>query len=163
MKKSTMSANDVYPKIKSLDELSDIILALKKDGKTIVQCHGVFDLLHPGHILHFQAAKREGDILVVTVTKDEYVDKGPGRPVFNQRIRTESIAAIQCVDYVALNGWPTAVETIKKLKPDVYVKGSEYAKADMGSHGKSLTLQPLNRLDLCHSTQVPDWVVTACP
>ena len=123
-----MSVND---KIKSLDELSNIIQSLKRDGNTIVQCHGVFDLLHPGHILHFQAAKQEGDILVVTVTKDEHVDKGPGRPVFNQRIRTESIAAIQCVDYVSLNEWTTAVETIKKLKPDVYVKGSEYVEADM--------------------------------
>ena len=118
-------------KIKSIDELSDIIQALKRKGKTIVQCHGVFDLLHPGHMLHFEAAKREGDILVVTVTRDEHVDKGPGRPVFNQRIRAESIAALQWVDYVALNEWPTAVETIKKLKPDIYVKGSEYATADM--------------------------------
>jgi len=123
-----MSVND---KIKYLDELSDIIQSLKRDGNTIVQCHGVFDLLHPGHILHFEAAKREGDILVVTVTRDEHVDKGPGRPVFNQRIRTESIAALQCVDFVALNEWLSAVETIKKLKPDVYVKGSEYAEADM--------------------------------
>jgi rfaE bifunctional protein nucleotidyltransferase chain/domain len=122
---------DVSDKIKNLDDLADIIQNLKRDGKKIVQCHGVFDLLHPGHMLHFQAAKREGDILIVTVTKDEHVDKGPGRPVFNQRIRTESIAALQCVDYVALNEWPTAVETIKKLKPDVYVKGNEYAKADM--------------------------------
>ena len=126
--RSTMSVND---KIKSLDELSYIIQSLKREGNTVVQCHGVFDLLHPGHILHFEAAKREGDILVVTVTRDEHVDKGPGRPVFNQRIRTESIAALQCVDYVALNEWPTAVETIKKLKPDIYVKGSEYAEADM--------------------------------
>jgi rfaE bifunctional protein nucleotidyltransferase chain/domain len=123
--------NDVYKKIKTLDELSDIIQTLKRDGKTIVQCHGVFDLLHPGHMLHFQAAKQEGDILVVTVTRDEHVDKGPGRPVYNQRIRLESIAALQCVDYVAFNEWPTAVKTIKKLKPDVYIKGSEYAKADM--------------------------------
>jgi rfaE bifunctional protein nucleotidyltransferase chain/domain len=126
-----INSKDVSQKIKTIDELSEIIQNLKRNGKTIVQCHGVFDLLHPGHMLHFQAAKQEGDILVVTVTRDEHVDKGPGRPVFNQRIRTESIAALQCVDYVALNEWPTAVETIKKLKPDVYVKGSEYAEADM--------------------------------
>jgi len=126
-----MNANNISQKIKTLDELSDIIQNLKRDGKTIVQCHGVFDLLHPGHIMHFEAAKREGDILVVTVTRDEHVDKGPGRPVYNQRIRTESIAALQCVDYVAQNEWPTAVETIKKLKPDIYIKGSEYAEADM--------------------------------
>ena len=126
-----MNSKDVSQKVKNIDELSDIIQNLKRDGKKIVQCHGVFDLLHPGHMMHFQTAKQEGDILVVTVTRDEHVDKGPGRPVFNQRIRTESIAALQCVDYVALNEWPTAVDTIKKLKPDVYVKGSEYAEADM--------------------------------
>ncbi len=114
-------------KIKTLDELADITQSLKREGNTIVHCHGIFDLLHPGHIRHFEAAKREGDILVVTVTKDEYVGKGPGRPVFNQGLRAESIAALQCVDYVAINEWQTAVETIKKLKPNVYCKGSDYA------------------------------------
>lgn len=116
-----------YDKIKTLDELADIIQYLKSEGRRIVQCHGVFDLLHPGHIRHFEAARREGEVLIVTVTPDEYVGKGPGHPVFNQRLRVESIAALQCVDYVAINKWPTAVETIKKLKPDVYVKGSDYA------------------------------------
>lgn len=113
-------------KIKTLDELTDIIRDLKRKGKIIVQCHGVFDLLHPGHIRHFESAKKQGDILIVTITKDKYVNKGPGRPVFNQRLRAESIAALQCVDYVAINETPTAVEPIKKLRPDVYTKGSDY-------------------------------------
>jgi len=126
-----MNSKGTCEKIRTLDELAQIIQKLKEEKHTIIHCHGVFDFLHPGHILHFEAAKREGDILVVTVTRDEHVDKGPGRPVFNQRIRIETIAALQCVDYVALNDWPTAVETIKKLKPDVYVKGSEYVEADM--------------------------------
>lgn len=121
------SSRAISDKIKNLDELADIIQTLKKERKRIVQCHGVFDLLHPGHIRHFEAARREGEVLIVTVTPDEYVGKGPGRPVFNQRLRVESIAALQCVDYVAINKWPTAVETIKKLKPDVYAKGSDYA------------------------------------
>ncbi len=125
-----MEASAAFQKIKTLDELEDIIQELKSKGHTIVHCHGVFDLLHLGHIRHFESAKREGDILIVTVTQDEYVSKGPGRPVFNQRLRAESIAALQCTDYVAINKWPTAVETIKKLKPDVYTKGSDYANRE---------------------------------
>src|SRR3989338_5433489 len=113
-------------KIKALDELACIIQQFKEKGKKIVQCHGVFDLLHPGHIRHFEAAKREGDMLIVTLTKDKYVNKGPGRPVFNQRLRAESIAALECVDYVAINDWPTATNAIKKLKPHIYAKGSDY-------------------------------------
>lgn len=123
-------------KIKSLDELAETVRCLKKENKKIVHCHGVFDLLHPGHIKHFEAAKREGDVLIVTITKDEFVNKGPGRPVFNQYLRMEFIAAIESVDYVALNQWPTAVETIKKLKPDVYVKGSDYANRTDDLSGK---------------------------
>ncbi len=125
-----MKSSSVFNKIKTLDELADTIQVLKEEGNTIVHCHGVFDLLHPGHIQHFEAAKGEGDILIVTVTRDEYVGKGPGRPVFNQRLRAESIASLQCVDYVAINEWSTAVETIKKLKPDVYAKGSDYANQE---------------------------------
>ena len=91
-----------------------------------MHCHGVFDLLHPGHIRHFEAARRHGDVLVVTLTPDHFVAKGPGRPVFNERLRSESIAALECVDFVAVNRWPTAVETINLLRPSVYCKGSDY-------------------------------------
>lgn len=117
-------------KIKGLSELSSILKKLKTDGKKIVHCHGVFDLVHPGHVRHFQAAKARGDVLVVTITLDKYVNKGPGRPVFTEELRAESVAALECVDYVAINPWPNAAETIKILRPDVYVKGSDYADAD---------------------------------
>ncbi len=123
-------------KIKTIEELAVVLGALRKKGKTVVHCHGVFDLLHPGHIKHFESAKKKGDILAVTVTKDEYVNKGPGRPIFNQNLRAESIAALACVDYVAINEWPTAVETIKKLKPNFYVKGSDYSAKDEDLTGK---------------------------
>ena len=113
-------------KIKKLEELAKIVQKLKDKGKIVVHCHGVFDLMHPGHVKHFEAAKKEGDALIVTVTPDKYVGKGPGRPVFNQHLRAESIAALECVDYVAINNWNTAVETIKLIKPNVYVKGSDY-------------------------------------
>jgi rfaE bifunctional protein nucleotidyltransferase chain/domain len=116
-------------KVLPLDELAVVLGALRARGRRVVHCHGVFDLLHPGHIRHFEAARAYGDVLVVTITPDEFVAKGPGRPAFNHRLRAESIAALACVDYVAINQWPTAVETIALLRPSVYAKGSDYADA----------------------------------
>ena len=113
-------------KIIQIEELSHILKKLRSEGKKVVLCHGCFDLMHPGHIKYFQAAKKMGDILVVTITPDTYVDKGRGRPVFDQSLRTESIAALECVDYVAINKWPTAEETLRLLRPNVYVKGQEF-------------------------------------
>jgi len=113
-------------KIISLSKLAEIIDQLKKDQKSIVHCHGVFDLVHPGHLKHFEDAKKLGDILIVTISPDHYVNKGPGRPVFNERLRLEHLAALQMIDYVAVNDTPSAVETILHLKPNVYVKGKEY-------------------------------------
>ena len=115
-------------KIINIEKLAEIIQGLKLEGEKIVHCHGCFDLMHPGHIKYFQASKRMGDILIVTLTPDQFVDKGPDRPVFNQNLRAESIAALECVDYVAINKWPTAMETLKLLKPDIYVKGQEFEK-----------------------------------
>jgi len=123
-------------KILTLDELEGAVAEARRAGKRVVMCHGVFDLVHPGHILHFQAARKAGDLLVVTVTPDHFVNKGPGRPVFGQRLRLESLAALECVDYVALNEWPTAIDTIHKIKPSIYVKGSEYADATRDITGK---------------------------
>jgi rfaE bifunctional protein nucleotidyltransferase chain/domain len=109
----------------------------RENGKlTVVHCHGVFDLLHIGHIRHFEEARQMGDVLVVTLTADQYVNKGPHRPAFNEGLRLEAIAALEFVDYVALNEWPTAVETIKLLKPNLYVKGSDYRNADEDITGK---------------------------
>ena len=114
------------PRVHTLEELATICTELRAAGKKIAHCHGAFDLLHPGHIRHLQAAKALGDVLVVTVTEDRFIRKGPGRPVFNERLRAESLAALGVVDYVATSPWPTAVETIKLLKPDLYVKGQDY-------------------------------------
>ena len=126
-------------KVRNVNELAVILEKLKRNGKKIIHCHGVFDLLHPGHVRHFHAAKALGDILVVTITPDKYVNRGPGRPVFTEALRAEFIAALESVDYVAINLWPTAVETIKKLKPNVYVKGQDYADPEKDeTHGISL-------------------------
>ena len=115
-------------KILELDVLAEKLAGLKSRGKKIVHCHGCFDMMHPGHIKYFQASKEMGDVLVVTVTPDQFVDKGPGRPVFGQNLRAESIAALECVDYVAVNRWPTAEETLRLLLPNYYVKGQEFEK-----------------------------------
>ena len=113
-------------KIKTLKDLQRISAELKSNGKTIAQCHGVFDLLHIGHIKYFQEAKSMGEILIVTITPDRFVKKGPSRPAFNAKHRAEAIAALDVVDYIAINEWPTAIETINTLKPDIYVKGPDY-------------------------------------
>ena len=117
-------------KVVSVDELARVTAELHAQGRTVAYCHGVFDLVHPGHIRHLEAAHREVDRLVVTVTPDAYVNKGPGRPVFNERLRAESLAALEAVDYVAVNAWPTAVESIGLIRPDVYVKGGEYSRRE---------------------------------
>src|SRR6266700_3422594 len=110
-------------KIKRLDDLASALAGLQTKGKKIVHCHGVFDLLHIGHIKHLEAARQLGDALVVTITPDRFVNKGPHRPAFPERLRAEALASLACVDFVAVNEWPTAVETIRALRPDLYVKG----------------------------------------
>ncbi len=124
----------MHSKVKSLDEIAAILEKKRAAGSRVVQCHGVFDLLHPGHIRHFHEAKTKGDTLVVTLTPDRFVNKGPGRPVFSETLRLESLAAIQDIDYVVLNDAPDAITAIEKVKPNVYVKGIEYA-----NHGKDVT------------------------
>ena len=113
-------------KILSTENLAKIILREKSKGKKIVLCHGVFDLLHVGHIKHFQEAKSLGDLLVVSLTPDMYVNKGPIRPAFNEKLRVEAIAALDSVNYAVLNTGPTAVNAIHKIKPNIYCKGPDY-------------------------------------
>jgi len=121
-------------KVKSIAEIKKILQELRGLGKKIVQCHGVFDLLHPGHVRHLQKAREQGDQLIVTVTPDRFVNKGPGRPAFNEELRIETLAALSQVDYVVLNDSPDAVNMIRRICPDVYVKGSEYRE-----HTKDIT------------------------
>lgn len=109
---------------------------LNKEGKTIALCHGVFDLIHPGHIIHLEQAKEMADILVVSVTSEKYVRKGPGRPYFDDKMRMKVLEALECVDYVMLSEGYTVDDIIECVEPDIYVKGEEYAKADNDITGK---------------------------
>jgi rfaE bifunctional protein nucleotidyltransferase chain/domain len=117
-----------------MHELGERSRQLREQGKRVVMCHGTFDLMHTGHIRHLQRARQEGDVLVVTVTADAYVNKGPGRPVFGEHLRAESLAALACVDFVAINHALTAVEAIHEIRPSIYAKGSDYR-----SHGDDVT------------------------
>ena len=102
-------------KIKNFNDLILIFEQEKKKNKKIVLCHGCFDVLHIGHVWHFESAKKNGDILVVTVTPDKYVNK-VGRPLFNENLRTEMIAAIEIVNFVAINLWPSAPLKFSNLR-----------------------------------------------
>ncbi len=111
-------------KIIPFDSLSEV---REKHAKSvIVHCHGVFDVLHAGHLSYFQSAKKNGDLLVVTLTADKFVNKGPNRPYYSETVRAAMIAALQIVDYVAVNNNPTAEPVIAILKPNFYAKGPDY-------------------------------------
>lgn len=110
----------------ALDELLSARQDARANGKTVVHCHGCFDIVHPGHIKHLQFAKSLGDILIVSISADSHVNKGVARPLIPDDLRAASVAALECVDGVYINPLPTAVELLEQLQPDVYVKGKEY-------------------------------------
>jgi len=99
----------------------------KYASKKIVLCHGTFDMIHPGHLSYLKEAKKLGDILVVTITADKYILKKSKR-FFNQYSRSQLIASLEFVDFIAIINEPSALTAIKLLKPNYYVKGSEFKK-----------------------------------
>lgn len=123
-------------KILPLGDLAVLLEDLRARGKKVVHCHGCFDLLHIGHIRYLNQAREMGDVLVVTVTPDRYVDKGAHRPAFGEELRVEAVASLKCVDFAAINLWPTAEKTIALLQPAVYVKGSDFQGAGSDATGK---------------------------
>jgi rfaE bifunctional protein nucleotidyltransferase chain/domain len=111
---------------KQFEELIEVAQHFKKDKKKIVLCHGCFDPLHIGHVFHFRAAKKYGDVLLVTITPDCYVQKGETRPMFSDRLRLEMVKELKTVDAAAINLWESAAQTIKALRPDFFAKGMDY-------------------------------------
>jgi D-glycero-beta-D-manno-heptose 1-phosphate adenylyltransferase len=102
---------------------------LRRSGNRVVFTNGVFDLLHPGHVRYLQAARAEGDALIVGVNSDRSVRaiKGPTRPVTPEAERAEIVAALACVDAVAIFDEDTPAEIIRAVQPDVLVKGADWA------------------------------------
>lgn len=115
-------------KIKTIDELKDIVVKLKKLNKRIITTNGVFDILHIGHIRYLQKAKKLGDVLIVAVNSDVSVKKikGPKRPLNDENDRAEALAALQCVDFVAIFNEENPIKFLEEIKPNVHVKGGDY-------------------------------------
>jgi D-beta-D-heptose 7-phosphate kinase/D-beta-D-heptose 1-phosphate adenosyltransferase len=113
----------------TLDDAARLAESLRRDGKRVVFTNGVFDLLHPGHIRYLQAARALGDALIVGVNSDRSVhaNKGPSRPITPEAERAELLAALACVDAVAVFDDDTPAEIIKRIQPDVLVKGADWA------------------------------------
>ncbi len=113
-------------KIVILPELLDRIATARAAGRTIVHCHGCFDIVHPGHVRYLEFARSQGDLLVVSLTGDSQITKGDQRPYIPEELRAENLAALEAVDLVYIDPHPTARQLLEELKPDVYVKGREY-------------------------------------
>ena len=122
-------------KIVSFESAAKVFETLRQQGKKIVQSHGVFDLIHPGHICHLEEARALGDVLVVSLPADQHVHKGPGRPYFNEHLRLKSLTALACVDYAVLAPHPGAAEVIERIRPHLYCKGKEYEDPDYDTSG----------------------------
>ena len=110
--------NDLKKKIKSFPRKKKIIL-----------CHGVFDVVHPGHVRHFYYTKKQADILVVSCTSDKFINKGIYRPHVPEKLRALNLAAYEMIDYVVIDNHKTYSKLINYLKPDYYAKGFEYNKS----------------------------------
>lgn len=115
-------------KICTLERLLSLREEARRAGRVVVHCHGCFDIVHPGHIQHLQFARSLGDVLLVSVSADACVNKGPDRPLIPEDLRAMSLAALECVDWVYVNRDPTAVELLEQVRPDIYVKGREYER-----------------------------------
>ena len=113
----------------TVDEAAAVAAAARREGRRVVFTNGVFDLLHPGHVRYLQAARALGDLLIVWVNSDRSVgaNKGAGRPITPERERAEILAALACVDAVAVFDEDTPAEIVRQIQPDVLVKGADWA------------------------------------
>ena len=116
-------------RVLSLSEAGAFAADLHAQGQRVVFTNGVFDLLHPGHVRYLQAARDEGDALVVGVNSDRSVraNKGTSRPIVPEHERAELLAALACVDAVVIFDEDTPADIIRRVQPDVLVKGADWA------------------------------------
>jgi len=127
---------DDLGKIRTVEQIEGVADELRAAGRSITLCHGVFDLLHVGHLRHLRVANGFGDALIVSITADEFVQKGPGRPVFQSLLRAEMLAALELVDYVVVVHDLSAEPILHAVKPNVYAKGGDYIDPDQDVTGK---------------------------
>ena len=106
--------------------------------KVIGMIHGVFDIIHYGHILYFKEAKSKVDHLIVSVTTDRFVHKGPGKPIFKLAKRIEVLKSIKYIDEVIISDHRTAIKNLKIVKPNYYIKGKDYRNLKSDLSGQIL-------------------------
>ncbi len=117
-------------KIKSAEELRDIIGPRPRQQR-IIMCHGVFDVVHPGHVRHLLYAKSKADLLITSITADRHITKGTHRPHVPQDLRAVNLAAFEAVDYVIIDKNAKPIENIRLIQPDYFAKGFEYTASGM--------------------------------
>ena len=119
-----MTQNKIYPR----NELTAVLQQLRDEGKVVVTTNGCFDVLHLGHLRYLQAARKQGDVLVVAVNSDSSVRelKGENRPLIPDDERAEMLAGLECVDYVVIFPELTPIDLLDELKPNIHVKGGDY-------------------------------------
>jgi rfaE bifunctional protein kinase chain/domain len=127
-------SNDYRRKIKARDDLLRII-GPRPRQRSVIMCHGTFDLVHPGHVRHLIYAKSKADILIASLTCDAHISKAEYRPFVPQQLRAMNLAALEVVDYVIIDENPTPLENIRQLEPDFFAKGYEYQ--DGGIHPRT--------------------------
>jgi D-beta-D-heptose 7-phosphate kinase/D-beta-D-heptose 1-phosphate adenosyltransferase len=143
--------NEISGKVHSVDFLSEQLTWHRKQKKTIVFTNGCFDVVHRGHTEFLKFCKLQGDIVVVGLNSDSSVKaiKGPDRPINNQYDRAAVLAALETVDYITVFDEPDPLNLIKKVKPNVLVKGQDWAQKDVvgrefvESYGGKVVLAPL--------------------
>jgi len=120
-------------KFMKMEDLAVHLKLLKSDGRRVVMCNGVFDLLHVGHVRYFEGARKHGDILVVVINDDASAKKlkGTSRPYMPEAERAEILAALCCVDYVTIHSGEDMTEALTLLRPDVHAKGTDYTPANL--------------------------------
>ena len=135
----------------SWDDAVALVRGHRSAGRRIVFTNGVFDLLHPGHVRYLQAARREGDALIVGINSDRSVraNKGPSRPIMPEHERAEVLEALECVDAVVVFDDETPAGIVSHLQPDVLVKGADWAadaivgRDTVEAHGGRVVRMPI--------------------
>jgi len=117
-------------KIKTPSELIEVLEDFPR-AKTAILCHGVFDVVHPGHLRHLSYAKSKANLLIVSVTSDRHIKKGIYRPHVPENLRALNLAALEMVDFVIIDDSATPLENIRRIRPDFFAKGFEYSGSSL--------------------------------
>ena len=135
------------------DGLDQFVRDARANGAAIVFTNGVFDILHPGHLRYLEAARRHGDLLIVGLNSDASVrrNKGPERPINPEHDRAEVLAALQCVDAVSIFDEDTPADIIRRVQPDILVKGADWpsdlivGRDTVDARGGRVILEPIEQ------------------